>query len=147
MGGNIRDFENNLKHTQVLDPAAVTADVNCASVDLLGYGSCAFYVLVGESGDTLSESVKIELEIEDSDDNSTFADAADTDITNTVSGTNDGCFAVIDAAAEDDAVYMTEYRGSSRYARVVVNVTGTHSNGTPIGVLAVRGQPQTMPVS
>jgi hypothetical protein len=147
MSSNIRDFENNIKHTQVLDPVVLTTDTDCDGVDLLGYGSCAFYVMVGESGDTLSGTVYIELEVEESDDDSTYSDCADAVVTNTVSGNNTGTFAKIDAAAEDDAVYMCEYRGSKRYARVVINVSGTHSNGTPIAVLALRGKPTAAPVS
>ena len=142
-----RDFENNIAHTQLVDPAAATADVTSASVDMLGYGSVAFYVLVGATGDTLDGSNYIELEIQDSADDSTFAAVADVEITNSVTGTNTGTFALINAATEDDAVYMTEYKGSERYVLVEVNVTGTHTNGTPIGVLALRGNPQIAPVS
>jgi len=95
---------------------------------------------VGASGETLSGSVKIELEIEESDDDSTFDDAEDADLSSSVSGTNAGTFAVIDDGAED-AVYTTSYKGDNtkkRYVRPVINVTGTHTNGTPIGILAVR---------
>jgi len=133
-----KDFYQNVKHDQVVDPVVITADADGASVDLLGYDRVVFYALVGESGDTLSGSVKIELEVEESSDDSSFTDVADAHLTQYVAGTNDGCFALIDAAAEDDAVYMTEYRGSERYVRPVINVTGTHSNGTPIGILALR---------
>lgn len=142
-----RDFLNNQKVTQVLDPAVITSDTNCTAVDLLGYGGVTFLALVGESGDTLSGSVYIELEVEDSADNSTFADAANAELSDYVTGTNTGTFAVIDAAAEDDAVYKTTYRGDKRYCRPVVNVTGTHSNGTPIGIVAIRHGKQYLPVS
>lgn len=142
-----RDFENNLAQTQVLDPAAVTADATSDSVDMLGYESVAFYVLVGATGDTLDASNHIQLEIQDSADDSTFAAVADVEITNSVTGANTGTFALINAAAEDDAVYMTEYKGSERYVLVEVNVTGTHTNGTPVGILAVRGNPKVAPVS
>lgn len=143
----IRDFLNRFKVTQVVDPAVVTADVDGDSVDMLGYGWCTFLALVGESGDTLSGSVKIELEVEESDDDSTFTDVADADLQNYVAGTNDGCFAVVDAAAEDDAVYKATYKGSSRYVRPVINVSGTHTNGTPIGIVAIRHGAENLPIS
>lgn len=120
----------------LINPAVLTADTNSASADRAGYSGVDFTVLVGESGDTLSGSVKIELEVQESDDDSTFTAAADADITGAVTGTNTGTFAVIDAAADDDAVHVCKYIGSKRYSRVVVNVTGTHSNGTPIGAVA-----------
>lgn len=124
--------------TQIIDPATITSDTNSTSVYMKGYDEVLFLVNVGESGDTLSASVKIELEVEESADDSTYTDVADADLVKYVAGTNDGCFGVIDAAAEDDTPYFTAYRGNSDYARVVLNLTGTHSNGTPISVTAIR---------
>lgn len=142
-----RDFENNMKYDQVVDPVVFTADADGASVDLLGYAGVTFMALVGESGDTLSGTVYVELEVEDSADNSTFADCADALVTNTVTGNNTGTFAKIDAAAEDDAVYVATYKGPKRYVRPVVNISGTHSNGIPIGIVAVRFGAATKAVS
>lgn len=133
-----KNFELDHNVSQVVDPVVTTADANGASVDMLGYDCVTFLALIGESGDTLSGSVKIELEVEDSADDSSFSDAADADVKGFVAGTNDGCFGVIDAAAEDDAVYKCTYHGSERYVRPVINVTGTHTNGTPIGIVAIR---------
>lgn len=137
----MRDLYNHLQVTQVLDPATLTADANSASVDTRGFDSLMFAAAVGESGDTLSGSVYLELEVEESDDNSTWTDVADADLHNSVSGNNTGTFGVIDAAAEDDAVYVTGYKGNKRYVRVVANLTGTHTNGIPVGVVAVQGHP------
>ena len=134
----LKDIEANLRHDQVIDPVTLTADADSSSIDMKDYRHCAFYALVGESGDTLSGSVYVELELEESADDSTFTDVADAHITNAVDGTNDGTFAKIDAAAEDDAVFMTQYSGPARYVRAVVNVTGTHTNGIPIGIVAFR---------
>ena len=144
---NVRDFASNLKVTQVVDPVVITSDANGASVDMKGYGSVAFYALVGESGDTLSGSVYIELEIEDSDNDSDWADAVDADVRSSVTGNNTGTFAKIDAATEDDAVFLGQYDGSSRYVRPVINVTGTHTNGTPIGIIAVQSMADVLPVT
>lgn len=142
-----RDFENNLKHDQVLDPVVLTDSVNGGSIDMKDYRHCVFYALIGESGDTLSESVYVELELEDSDDDSTFADCADALVTNSVTGNNTGTFGKIDAAAEDDTLYMTEYKGAKRYVRPVVSLTGTHTNGIPVAIMALRSGDQSMPVT
>jgi len=142
-----RDFENNMKYDQILDPAVATAGTDCTSVDLLGYEGVTFLAMVGESGDTLSGSVYAELEVEDSADDSTFADCADALITNSVTGNNTGTFGKIDAAAEDDAVFVTTYKGPKRYVRPVLSLTGTHSNGIPVGVVAIRFGAATKPVS
>lgn len=132
------DLESESTISQIVDPATATGDVTSSAVDLAGFRGCSVLALIGESGDTLSGSVKIELELQESDDNSTYTACADADITNAVTGTNTGTFAVIDAAAEDDAVYPCTYLGSKRYLKVVANLTGTHTNGTPIGVVAIK---------
>ena len=142
-----RDIINGMKITQVVDPATITSDTDGSSVDMLGYNWVTFMALVGESGDTLSGSVKIELEVEESDDDSSFTDVADAELQNYVAGTNDGCFAVVDAAAEDDAVFKATYRGNARYIRPVINLTGTHTNGTPIGIVAIQHGAEVLPVS
>ena len=139
------DFLNNMQVDQILNPAFVTVDTNVTSVDLLGYEGVTFLALIGASGDTLSGSVFIELEVEHSDDDTTFADAADADIRDAVAGTNTGTFAKVDALTEDDALYKAQYVGSKRYVRPVINLTGTHTNGTPIGIVAVRHGKQYVP--
>ena len=143
----IRDLYSNLKVTKAIENATKTADGDGAGIDTLGYDSLMFAANIGVSGDTLSGSVKIELELEESDDDSVYTDVADADLKNFVAGTNDGTWAVVDDAAEDDAVYICEYRGSKRYARAVINVTGTHTNGTPIDILAIQGHAHLKPVN
>lgn len=143
----MRDFEANVKIDQVVDSAVFTADADGASVDMKDYTHVFFLANVGESGDTLSGSVYVLLELEDSADDSSFANCADADLTNSVTGATVGTFAKIDAAAEDDTPYYTEYRGSARYVRPVVNVVGTHSNGIPIGIVAFRFGAERVPVT
>lgn len=142
-----RDIYHSLKVSQLVDPATVTSDTNSSELDLKGYDSAMLVFNVGESGDSLSGSIKIELEVEESDDNSTWTDVADADLTNVVSGTNDGTVAVIDAAAEDDSVHIVGYKGTKRYVRGVINLTGTHSNGTPMSVSGVRAHAHQKPTN
>tara|TARA_R110000851_G_scaffold88877_4_gene193921 strand:+ start:914 stop:1339 length:426 start_codon:yes stop_codon:yes gene_type:complete len=118
--------------------ATITADFNGAACDLLNHDGSLLVVNMGNSGDTLSSTVYIELEVEDSPDNSTWTDVADDLITGAVTGTNTGTFAKVDAPAEDSAIFTTAYLGRERYVRIVVNVSGTHSNGTPISTEYIR---------
>lgn len=143
----LREIYSDLSVTQLYDPATTTADQNSTSIDMQGYDSLLLVANVGASGDTLSGSVKIEFEVEESSDDSTFTDVADADLTNSVTGTNTGTFALVDDPAEDDAVYITGYKGTERYVRVVINVTGTHTNGTPISITAIRGHAHQRPVN
>lgn len=129
----IKDVKNNLKLVSSVLPqlASGTTDLTGAAVDTqdsVGVGVAAH---IGTSGDTLSGSVKIEVALQHSDaSGSGFAACADADIDAAVSGAQTGTFAVIDDAAEDDAIYKCNYIGSKRYIKVIVNLVGTHTNGT-----------------
>ncbi|MCU0589866.1 MAG: hypothetical protein MUC33_01380 [Desulfobacterales bacterium] len=120
-------------------------DTNCTSVDGRGFKEVVHVVHLGDSGDTLSGSVKVECELEESDDNSSFTAVPAAKLTNAVSGANTGCFGLIDAPTEDSQFYWTEYRGSKRYTRVVLNFTGTHTSGIPVAAWALRRGPQYLP--
>ena len=141
-----KDLISNLQTAVALEAQVLTVSADGADVDRKGANGNVMYLAnVGLSGDTLSGSVMIELEIEESDDGISYTDVANTDLSNSVTGTNPGTFAVIDLAGEDQAIYKTEYRGSKRYSRVVANLTGTHTNGTPVGVESQIGSPQLAP--
>jgi len=143
----MKDFENNIKFDSVIDPEVLTADKNSSSVDMTEYRDVGFIVSIGAPGDTFDSTVYAELEVQDSDDNSTFAAVADAYITNSVTGTNTGTFAKVDADGECETKYLTQYRGPKQYVRVVINVTGTHTNGTPYSVVAMRSGLRNLPVT
>lgn len=151
-----KNFVNtDIKFTQTLVNilSLSTTDINCTGVDGAGYESVVHAVMVGDSGDTLSGSLMVELELEESDDDSTYTDCANaslmnpaTGATGAVTGTNLGTFAVIDAPTEDSLMVFVRYVGEKRYSRVVVNKTGTHTNGIEIGAFAMRARPKVLPV-
>ena len=76
-----------------------------------------------------------------SDDDVTYADAAAADIQG---GTPTQ---VVDATTEDETVYKFGYVGNKRYVKAVATPTGVHTNGTPIGIVAVRGHAALSPVA
>ena len=122
-----------------LAAATRTADADGATVDLQGYNGALIIGVMGAEGVTLSGTDKIELELEESADDSTWTDVADADLLGYVDGTNDGCFAVADADAEIPAIFKASYVGTKRYVRVVVNFSGTHGTGTPIAAFVIGG--------
>tara|TARA_Y100000114_G_scaffold24479_1_gene20181 strand:+ start:661 stop:1074 length:414 start_codon:yes stop_codon:yes gene_type:complete len=120
-----------------------TAAANGTGVDLQGYESATILVDVGAEGDTLSSSVHFEVSLEESDDNSTFTDVAQAGI---IDGTisSGGIFLKLDGTTGGDpdstgGIFRVGYVGGKRYIRVVLAKTGTHSNGTPLGAMVVRG--------
>ena len=139
----MKDLTNSISPAVSLAAAVRSAAANGTGVDLQGYESATVLVDVGAEGDTLSSSVHFEISLEESDDDSTYTDVAQADI---IDGTiaSGGIFLKLDGTAggnPDSAGgnFRVGYRGSKRYIRVVIAKTGTHSNGTPIGAMVVRG--------
>lgn len=141
-----RDIYSNLSVVPAIEAEVLDSDENGATIDTRGYDSLMFAVNVGESGDTLSGSVHIQLEVEESDDNSSWTDVDDSDLTNVVDGSNDGTFAKI-VLNGDQAVYLVGYMGNKRYVRLVANFTGTHTNGCPIAAEAILGHAHLLPAN
>lgn len=131
----------------LLVPAVRNSDANSSALDLQNCDDTVLAFYLGDSADTLSGTNKIELEIEESDDNSVWTDVANADLTNYVTGTNPGTVAVIDAPAEDQTMIIAGYCGNKRYIRGVLNFSGTHSTGIPIGVFGLRGRNRAQPVN
>ena len=139
----MKDLSNNISPAVSLPAAVRTAAANGTGVDLQGYESATVLVDVGAEGDTLSSSVHFEVSLEESDDNSTFTDVAQASI---IDGTiaSGGIFLKLDGTTGGDpdttgGIFRVGYVGNKRYIRVVLAKTGSHSNGTPIGAMVVRG--------
>jgi len=145
----LRDFENTTVIAGNVDPvvANTAADEDGTTVDLLGYNHCVFIGQMGVEGDTLSGTNSLIFEMEESDDDSSWTDCADASITNAVTGDVVGTWAVADADAEIPAVFFSEYKGSKRYVRAVLNTKGTHSTGTPVSIVAVKFGAANLPAS
>ena len=139
-------FKDNFKTVAAVIPQTLTSDSAADAVDTLGYDLVVIQFHVGNSADTLSGSVKIELEVQDGATSSTAA-CANADLDTTVTGTNTGTVAVIDAPAEDSLTVTAEYRGGKRYIKPVFNLTGTHTNGTPCACTVLLGNPRVAPAA
>ena len=139
----MKDLSNNISPAVSLPAAVRTAAANGTGVDLQGYESATVLVDVGAEGDTLSSSVHFEVSLEESDDNSTFTDVAQSSIIDRTIASG-GIFLKLDGTTGGDpdttgGIFRVGYVGNKRYIRVVLAKTGTHSNGTPIGAMVVRG--------
>ena len=139
-----KDLKGMLHVVQLLDPDTVTTDATSSAVELTGYNSVLFIVNVGASGATLNGTNKIELEIQEGDATNAMTAAPDSSVRDAITGTNTGTFALIDAATEDDAVYVAQYTGNKKYAQVAFNFSGTHAAGTPMAVTAILGGDQIL---
>lgn len=128
----MRDLYNNISVSQVLAPAVATASVTSSAIDVQGFNSAAVLFAIGASGDTLSGSIYWTLKLtECATVDGSYTDVVLADLHNAAATV------VIDSTSEDEAVVKFGYKGNKRYLKAVATKTGTHSNGTPIGIIAV----------
>ena len=136
----MRDLYHNVLSTQVLNPAVSTTTKTSSAIDLQGHNSLSVLFSIGQSGDTLSGSVFWTLKLQHSDDDSSYADLAASDVS-TGSTT-----IVVNSMSLDETVYGIGYIGNKRYLKGVATPTGTHTVGTPIGIIALTGASAYRPV-
>lgn len=137
-----RDLVHNLKPVVGLAPAVRTATALSAACDMQGFESVAVRFHSGTFGDTASATLYTEAELQESDDNSTYTAVADSDLLfpsgkSARTGNATGTFfqsKTTGGAADTAGLYEVGYRGSKRYLKVNVRLTGTHTNGTPTAV-------------
>ena len=132
----MKDLHHNIKTVQTLDPAVTTENRAGSPVDRRGFESVEHIVLFGASDDTLSESVKVDVKLEASEDGSNWAAVIEDDAINGGPISAGGVFATIDSTSLDQMDYRIGYVGNARYSRVSLVLTGTHTNGTPISAKA-----------
>ena len=138
----------NQAYVPLLPPLVRTASANSASFDTQNYDAVALLVNVGATGDTLNGTNRVELQVQESDDNSTFTPVADADLLNAVAGQATGTFGIVNnTTTAVGKVYLTGYRGNKRYVRVAFANYGTTSTGTAMDVLAIGGRPRNLPIN
>ncbi len=120
------DIRSQIDVDQSLTKIARTASANGSSVDVSDYHGVAVIIDSGAWTDGTHT-----FEVQDSDDNSTWAAVASTELY----GDDEP---VIDGAADDDQKYRIGYKGNKKYVRVVQTVSGA-STGLVSGVLVVKG--------
>jgi len=147
-----RDLVHNLKPTRGLAPAIRTATALSSACDTQGFESVVARVDIGTFNDTQSGSLYIEAELQESVDNSTYTAVADSDLSfpsgrSTISGHATGTFVQTQTSGNNDVsgVYEVGYRGSKRYLKVNMRLTGTHTNGTPSAVTFDAGNADYSP--
>lgn len=122
-------------------PAVKTTTTLSSACDLAGYEGCLVRLHTGAFGDVQSSSIYIEAELQDSDDNGTYAAVADALVDfpsafGARTGHATGTFfqSKTDAAADTAGLYEIGYHGQKRYLKVNLRFTGSHSTGTICGV-------------
>jgi hypothetical protein len=118
-----------------------TAEGTGTAVDLQNFEGALMLACLGDSGDTLSGSVYWTIAFQHSDTTTAgdFVDIPAADLKGGVNGI------VVDAPAEDQILVARAYAGAKRYVRILFTQTGTHTNGTPLAGVVVKGYPRHAP--
>ncbi len=141
----VRDHANTVISIDPVDDQA--ADVTGTSFALAnneGSGGVYIEAHVGPGSFTPTAANKVELEVLESTDNSTFTAAPNDSLSRVqlttltpAAATNTGTFAVVDGVLRDDKIYSTMYHPSSAaitHVTVRANFSGTVTGGIPLSV-------------
>jgi hypothetical protein len=139
------DLKNNIQLVESLNAIVKDADTNSTGIDTQGANSAMVIVNVGAPGITFSGSNKVDIKLEDSADNSTFAAVTNNNFVTGGTVDSAGIWQTIDANGECNAVYGLGYVGPERYIRVVLDFSGTHGTGTSFGVVGALGNLESSP--
>lgn len=118
------DLHSNLSVVQTLAPAARTASEDGAGVDLANADGALVEIATGAITDGTHT-----IEIQESDDDSTYTAVADADLIGTEPAIG---------SADDNKVYTIGYLGNKRYIRVSVTVANATSGGV-YGANVIKG--------
>ena len=141
------DLKNNIELVESLNAIVKDADTNATGIDTKGFNSSMAIVNVGAPGITFSTTHKVDIILEDSSDNSTFAAVTDNNYVTGGTVGSTGIWQTIDADGDCNAVYGIGYVGPERYYRVVLDFSGTHGTGTVFGVVGAQSNPLHAPTT
>ncbi len=136
----MKDLHSQIDIVELIPAATYTADNTPAAVDLLGFESAEIALAIGVGGVTFTDSTKIEFVLTHSDDGSSYSAVTADDLLGVSSVTSGIVKSLVTAHATAD-VTRFGYRGGKRYLKLLADFTGTHSAGTPIGAVVVKGHP------
>lgn len=128
----MRDSYNDVGFATSFLPAARIATANGTGVDLLGFSGAVAVIHAGVWTDGTHT-----FDIQDSDDNSSFASVA--------AGFLQGAKPVVSSAPTASKLYKVGYLGTKRYLRVAVTVAGA-TTGAVYGATIMQAHAATKPV-
>lgn len=131
--------------TDVLTVSATkTATTTSSACDTQGYDAVGFWVIYGVPGDTLSTELYWEAKLQScTTESGTYEDVSASDVESDITGQTNS-FAAVKANSQASKMYGISYKGSSRWVKVVITPTGTHTYGTIITVISIKDLPRTV---
>lgn len=127
-----------------------TATAQTAGADTTEWKSLTFGWYLGIGGITFDADNRIDVVVEESDDNSTYTAVTSADALILPYGFSFAAGGIVKSytaakAAADTAYSKVGYRGKMQYARLKFLFTGTHGTGTPCAAFVLQGHPTHKP--
>jgi hypothetical protein len=135
----MKDLHSDITIVSAIGAAALDADNTPAAIDLRGYNSAEIVLAIGVGGITFSGTNKIEFKLTHSDDDSTYAAVTANDVLGAASVGTGGIIKALTAAHATAGVYRYGYKGGKRYLKLLADFGGTHSAGTPVAAMVIKG--------
>lgn len=146
----MRDLYNNVLPVVAITPQTIIntgspENLVGGSIDLQDYEQSLAVAQIGdidELGSSPVGSARIEMQMEHSDDGSSWSDVALKDTIGPSSVTS----GIVASTTTDQNFLRTGYIGGKRYMRVTLIPTGL-TNGGPVSAIVLKGQPRHAPAS
>lgn len=145
----MRDLYHNFRAITSLEPTGRTSDASGTAVDMLGFDSCLVVIDFGDFGVNFNGSNYVEIQLEHSDDSTTWADVETADIlrAETAAIANGTVYRPPNAnLGNSPGVATVGYIGNKRYLRGVASYVGTHGAATSVSVVMLLGNASYRPV-
>ncbi|MBK5958583.1 hypothetical protein CCR97_10230 [Rhodoplanes elegans] len=144
----MRDGHSNIGPVLAIGPATLSADNTPVAIDRLGFESLALLLAIGAGGITFTDTNKIEFVLKhgDTDTVNDHVAVSQSDVLGVTVAAGGIVKSLVAAHAAADVTKLS-YIGSKRYVSVLADFGGTHSTGTPIAVMVVKGHPASAPVA
>jgi len=140
-----KDISTSMSPVLALGPAVLDADNTPAAIDMGNFGAALILLVIGIGGITFTATNKVEFKLTHSDDDSTYTAVAQADVKGVTVATGGIIKSLV---AEHAAASLTKvgYHGGKKYLKLLADFGGTHSSGTPMSTVVVRGEPYVAPV-
>ncbi len=146
---SIKDLATRIGNALAIAPAVYSASPTPVTIDTAGYHSVALLIAIGIGGITFSGTNRIDFQLQESDDGSTWANVAATELTGpgAPSSVSGGIILSLTAAHAAATLTRVGVISGRRYLQLTPVFGGTHATGTPLAAVAVLGNPEIMPTS
>lgn len=146
----MRDWSTRMATVSAINPAVYNDDAPVIAVDRSGFDSVTFVASIGIGGIAFTQTNRIDLIMEHSDDGTTWDPVG---ATNVLNGAVDANGVVLSQRAAHAAAtvhrfgYVDGIIGDRRYVRLRADFNGTHGTGTPLSAIAILGEARELPVA